>query len=68
LTDPRFEVVIVGAAAAIQLRQQGFAGSIAMVGRESDSSYERPPHSKEYMLGERTAERGQQRSTLANRR
>jgi 3-phenylpropionate/trans-cinnamate dioxygenase ferredoxin reductase subunit len=62
LTDRRFDIVIVGAgqggaAAAIQLRQQGFAGSIVVVGRESEPPYERPPLSKEYMLGERTAER-----------
>lgn len=58
----RFDVVIVGAGqggamAAIQLRQQGFAGSIALVGREDEPPYERPPLSKEYMLGEKPFER-----------
>ena len=57
-----FDVVIVGAGqggayAAIQLRQLGFAGTIALVGRESDPPYERPPLSKEYMLGDKTWER-----------
>lgn len=57
-----YDVVIVGAgqggaAAAIQLRQQGFAGTVAMVGRESEPPYERPPLSKEYLLGEKTFER-----------
>ena len=57
-----YDVVIVGAgqgggAAAIQLRQQGFAGTVAMIGRESEPPYERPPLSKEYLLGEKTFER-----------
>lgn len=58
----RFDVVIVGAGqggamAAIQLRQQGFAGTIALVGREDEPPYERPPLSKEYMLGDKTFDR-----------
>jgi 3-phenylpropionate/trans-cinnamate dioxygenase ferredoxin reductase subunit len=57
-----FDVVIVGAghggaAAAIALRMAGFAGSIAMIGRESEPPYERPPLSKEYMAGEKPFER-----------
>lgn len=57
-----YDVVIVGAGqggayAAIQLRQLGFAGSIALVGRESEPPYERPPLSKEYMLGDKAWER-----------
>jgi 3-phenylpropionate/trans-cinnamate dioxygenase ferredoxin reductase component len=57
-----FDVVIVGAgqggaAAAIQLRQQGFAGSVAIIGREHEPPYERPPLSKEYMLGDRSFDR-----------
>ena len=57
-----YDIVIVGAgqgggAAALQLRQAGFAGSIALVGRESEPPYERPPLSKEYMLGDKTFER-----------
>jgi len=57
-----YDVVIVGAGqggayAAIQLRQLGFAGSIAIIGRESEPPYERPPLSKEYMLGEKEWER-----------
>jgi 3-phenylpropionate/trans-cinnamate dioxygenase ferredoxin reductase component len=58
----KFDVVIVGAGqggayAAIQLRQQGFAGTIALIGREVEPPYERPPLSKEYMLGEKEWER-----------
>lgn len=57
-----FDVLIVGggqggAAAALQLRLQGFAGSIGLVGREREPPYERPPLSKEYMLGEKSFDR-----------
>ena len=57
-----YDVVIVGAGqggayAAIQLRQLGFAGSIALIGREVEPPYERPPLSKEYMLGDKAWER-----------
>lgn len=57
-----FDVVIVGAGhggaqAAIQLRQQKFAGTIAMVGEEPEIPYERPPLSKEYFAGEKTFDR-----------
>ena len=58
----KYDVLIVGAGqggggAAIQLRQQGFAGSVGMIGRESEPPYERPPLSKEYMLGDKTFDR-----------
>jgi 3-phenylpropionate/trans-cinnamate dioxygenase ferredoxin reductase component len=57
-----FDVLIVGgghggAQCAIALRQQGFAGSVAIVGEEPDLPYERPPLSKDYLAGERTFER-----------
>jgi len=57
-----FDVAIVGtghggAQAAIQLRQLGFAGSIALIGREAELPYERPPLSKDYLAGERDFER-----------
>ena len=56
------EVVIVGAGhagaqAAVVLRQQGFAGTITMIGRESEPPYERPPLSKEYFAREKTFDR-----------
>ena len=56
------DVVIVGAGhggaqCAIALRQNGFAGSIAMIGRESEPPYERPPLSKEYFAREKTFDR-----------
>ena len=56
------DVVIVGAGhggaqAALALRQQGFAGSIVMIGREPEPPYERPPLSKEYLAREKPFER-----------
>jgi 3-phenylpropionate/trans-cinnamate dioxygenase ferredoxin reductase subunit len=55
-------VVIVGgghggAQAAIALRQNGFAGAITIIGRESEPPYERPPLSKDYLAGEKEFER-----------
>jgi 3-phenylpropionate/trans-cinnamate dioxygenase ferredoxin reductase subunit len=46
-----------GAQAAIQLRQLGFAGTIAVIGAEPEPPYERPPLSKEYLAGEKDFER-----------
>ncbi len=56
------DIVIVGtghggAQAAISLRQQSFAGSILMLGRDSEPPYERPPLSKDYLAGEKAFER-----------
>ena len=56
------DVVIVGAGhggaqAAIALRGNGFAGTIAMIGREPEPPYERPPLSKEYFAREKTFDR-----------
>ena len=53
-----FDIAIVGAGhagaqAAIQLRQLGFTGSIALIGAEPELPYERPPLSKEYLAGEK---------------
>ncbi len=58
----RFDVVIVGAGhggaqTAIQLRQLGFAGSLAIIGDEPELPYERPPLSKEFLAGEKSFER-----------
>lgn len=57
-----FDAVIVGGGhagsqTAIALRQQGFAGSVAIVGEEPELPYERPPLSKEYLSGEKPFER-----------
>jgi 3-phenylpropionate/trans-cinnamate dioxygenase ferredoxin reductase subunit len=58
----RYGVIIVGAGhggaqAAIALRQTGYAGSIAMIGRDPEPPYERPPLSKEYLAREKPFER-----------
>jgi len=58
----QYGVVIVGgghggAQAAIALRQQGYSGSIALVGRETCPPYERPPLSKEYLAREKDFDR-----------
>jgi len=57
-----YDVVIVGgghggAQAAIALRQAKFSGSIAIVGKESEPPYERPPLSKDYLSREKTFDR-----------
>jgi NADPH-dependent 2,4-dienoyl-CoA reductase/sulfur reductase-like enzyme len=51
------DVVIVGCGiggvrAAQALRQQGFSGTIALIGAEPEMPYDRPPLSKAYLLGE----------------
>lgn len=57
-----YDVLIVGAGhggaqAAVALRQLGFAGTVAVVGDEPDLPYERPPLSKDYLVGEKAFER-----------
>ncbi len=56
------DVVIVGAGhagaqAAIALRQNGFTGTVVVIGREPEYPYERPPLSKEYFAREKTFDR-----------
>ncbi|NNM75779.1 FAD-dependent oxidoreductase [Sphingomonas sp. ID1715] len=56
------DVIIVGgghggAQAALALRQNGFDGSVLIVGREPELPYERPPLSKEYLAREKPFER-----------
>jgi 3-phenylpropionate/trans-cinnamate dioxygenase ferredoxin reductase component len=46
-----------GAQAAIALRQNGFAGAVTIIGRETEPPYERPPLSKDYMAGEKEFDR-----------
>lgn len=58
----QWDVLIVGAGhagaqVATLLRQQKFAGTIAMLGDEPEFPYERPPLSKEYFSGEKTFDR-----------
>lgn len=58
----QFDIVIVGAGhagaqAAIALRQEKYAGSIAIVGDEPELPYERPPLSKDYLAGDKPFDR-----------
>jgi len=58
----RYDIIIVGAGhggaqAAIALRQNKFAGTIAIIGDEPELPYERPPLSKEYLSGDKAFER-----------
>lgn len=46
-----------GAQAAIALRQNGFTGTIGLIGEEVDLPYERPPLSKDYLAGDKSFER-----------
>lgn len=57
-----FDVLIVGAGhggaqVAAALRQRKFEGSIGLIGDEPDPPYERPPLSKEYLLGDKEFDR-----------
>lgn len=62
MTMDQADIVIVGAGhggaqCAIALRQNGFAGTIMVVGREPEYPYERPPLSKDYFAREKAFER-----------
>jgi 3-phenylpropionate/trans-cinnamate dioxygenase ferredoxin reductase component len=57
VAERRVDILLVGggiacAAAARTLREEGFAGSILLAGREPDPPYHRPPVSKGYLRGE----------------
>src|SRR5215218_5500346 len=57
MADRTVDILLVGggiasATAAKTLREQGFDGSIVLVGREPHPPYHRPPASKEYLRGE----------------
>jgi 3-phenylpropionate/trans-cinnamate dioxygenase ferredoxin reductase subunit len=48
---------LAGAAAAITLRDEGFAGQVVLIGAEPHPPYERPPLSKKYLQGEQPLEK-----------
>ena len=57
MADRTVDILLVGggiasAMAAHALREEGFDGSILLVGREPHPPYHRPPASKEYLRGE----------------
>jgi len=43
---------LAGSRAAAELRAQGFAGQVTMLGAEPHPPYDRPPLSKKLMMGE----------------
>ena len=54
-------IVIIGgglaAANAVEtLRQEGFTGTVTVIGKEPHLPYERPPLSKSYLMGKKTAD------------
>jgi 3-phenylpropionate/trans-cinnamate dioxygenase ferredoxin reductase component len=54
MPEPTFVIVgasMAGAKAAETLREEGFGGSIVLLGEEQERPYERPPLSKGYLLG-----------------
>jgi 3-phenylpropionate/trans-cinnamate dioxygenase ferredoxin reductase subunit len=60
--DSNAHLVIVGASlagatAAQTLRDEGFAGPVTLVGEEPSRPYERPPLSKDYLLGKSEREK-----------
>jgi len=56
------DIIVIGAGQAgaslvAELRDQGFSGSISLIGEEPVPPYQRPPLSKGYLLGDLTADR-----------
>jgi 3-phenylpropionate/trans-cinnamate dioxygenase ferredoxin reductase subunit len=52
--EPTFVIVgasLAGAKAAETLREEGFGGTVVLIGAEQEYPYERPPLSKGYLLG-----------------
>src|SRR5215218_5271039 len=48
---------LAGAKAAETLREEGFDGPVVLVGEEPEAPYERPPLSKDYLLGKAEREK-----------
>jgi NADPH-dependent 2,4-dienoyl-CoA reductase/sulfur reductase-like enzyme len=54
MPSPAYVIVgasLAGAKAAETLREEGFDGTVVLIGSEDDRPYERPPLSKGYLLG-----------------
>jgi NADPH-dependent 2,4-dienoyl-CoA reductase/sulfur reductase-like enzyme len=54
MPSPAYVIVgasLAGAKAAETLREEGFDGTVVLIGSENDRPYERPPLSKSYLLG-----------------
>jgi 3-phenylpropionate/trans-cinnamate dioxygenase ferredoxin reductase subunit len=60
MSDQTFVIVgasLAGAKAAETLREEGFDGTVVLVGEESHRPYERPPLTKDYLRGESEREK-----------
>jgi 3-phenylpropionate/trans-cinnamate dioxygenase ferredoxin reductase subunit len=61
MSDQTVDVLLIGggiaaATTAKTLREDGFTGSVLLVGRELDAPYHRPPITKAYLQGDQTKE------------
>ncbi|HEY5353683.1 MAG TPA: FAD-dependent oxidoreductase [Streptosporangiaceae bacterium] len=56
---------LAGAKAAEALRGEGFDGPLIMIGEENERPYERPPLSKDYLLGKAERETGRVQGIVA---
>ncbi|HVE67978.1 MAG TPA: FAD-dependent oxidoreductase [Solirubrobacteraceae bacterium] len=61
MAERHVDVLLIGGGIAAgncarHLREEGFEGSVALVGREPDPPYNRPPCSKKYLTGETSRE------------
>src|SRR5487761_708611 len=53
--EPAYVIIgasLAGAKAAETLREEGFTGTVVLLGAELERPYERPPLSKGYLLGQ----------------
>jgi 3-phenylpropionate/trans-cinnamate dioxygenase ferredoxin reductase component len=60
MADPVFVIVgasLAGAMAAEELREAGFTGRVMLIGEETERPYERPPLTKDYLLGKQPREK-----------
>ena len=59
-TDQTIVIVgasLAGARAAQTLREEGFGGPVTLIGEEDETPYERPPLSKDYLMGKHGREK-----------
>ena len=59
-TDQTIVIVgasLAGARAAQTLREEGFSGPVMLIGEEDETPYERPPLSKDYLMGKHGREK-----------
>src|SRR5258708_15157401 len=61
MTSDQTKVIVgaslAGARAARTLRDEGFEGPVILIGEEDETPYERPPLSKDYLMGKHGREK-----------